>query len=123
MTGSDVKQIRLQLGLTQTVFAYGLGVSRRMVESWEARPHKNIATGYALLFKHLCECHRLRKTVKNQGVIISARRVKQGKKQAWKTRRSLGVATKNKNQENATLTEKLTDLVEAPLPQKDKSTS
>lgn len=38
MTGSDVKQIRLQLGLTQTVFAYGLGVSIRVVTSWELDP-------------------------------------------------------------------------------------
>ncbi len=40
--GNKIKQIRNKLGLTQSIFAYAIGVSIKTVEAWEAgRNHPN----------------------------------------------------------------------------------
>jgi putative transcriptional regulator len=34
--GKEIKEIRNELGLTQSIFAYVLGVSKKTVEAWES---------------------------------------------------------------------------------------
>ena len=50
-SGDEIRMIRNDLGLTQVVFAYLLGVSKKTVEAWEAG--KNKPTGPALRMMEL----------------------------------------------------------------------
>ena len=44
-TATDIKQIRIELGVTQVVFAKLMGVSNKTVEAWECG--KNVPDGAA----------------------------------------------------------------------------
>ncbi|MBQ3492761.1 MAG: helix-turn-helix domain-containing protein [Clostridia bacterium] len=53
-TAKEIKNIRMQLGLTQSVFAQCLGVSVKTVEAWEAG--RNHPDGAACRLLALTQC-------------------------------------------------------------------